>query len=595
MKSASPYYAQSSGNTFYFRSKIPSDLRDHFDGKESFKISLKCAIKSRSSKVTKSLHRIVSRLYDQIRQGMKELDIEEIKEILRVEIRKQILHAHHVYEGTNRWEEEGIKLSLQTIAEKESNLKETIKSDLRSYQGEVDEKLDAILQSLDIQSNRNSVDFKRLRNLFIDLYLMRHDWMRELINQTGKSDDDFKKDAQTKLGLELFPELSDHPVLSQSNTKTITVSEPTKTSISPLSSHASDEILSVSASTYFQRKKIGGKRIKEIDSDRNIVAEFIEITGDIDFSLLTKKMVSNYIDVQTKLPPNRRKSPKYRDSSIQDLVDLNLPEDKTQTPLNINKKLTKLSAFGNWGVKQGLISANPFRDMKLEVKKSRTQRQPFTLAELKKILKPELYLDNTINYSHPIYKSGGVKNGLPYYWVFILGIFSGLRTNEMAQMRLEDIKKESNIWFLHVEESEQTRVKTLNAIRKVPVHPQLIDLGFIDYVSDLRQRKKDRVFWELTKTRDGYAKHLSRHFNEKYLRAVGVWERTVKVLYCTRHTFINALYQNKVDENVIKALVGHEKEFTMKHYGGEPFSPDRLLQEISKVTYKGIKWDRLKI
>ena len=229
-----------------------------------------------------------------------------------------------------------------------------------------------------------------------------------------------------------------------------------------------------------QRKKIGGKRIKEIDSDRNIVAEFIEITGDIDFSLLSKKMVSNYIDVQTKLPPNRNKSPKYRGSSIQDLVDLNLPEDKTQTPLNINKKLTKLSAFGNWGVKQGLISANPFRDMKLEVKKSRTQRQPFTLAELKKILKPELYLDNTINYSHPIYKSGGVKNGLPYYWVFILGIFSGLRTNEMAQMRLEDIKKESNIWFLHVEESEQTRVKTLNAIRKVPVHPQLIDLGFID-------------------------------------------------------------------------------------------------------------------
>ena len=39
----------------------------------------------------------------------------------------------------------------------------------------------------------------------------------------------------------------------------------------------------------------------------------------------------------------------------------------------------------------------------------------------------------------------------------------------------------------------------------------------------------------------------------------------------------------------------HEKEFTMKHHGGEPFSPDRLLQEISKVNYKGIKWDRLKI
>jgi hypothetical protein len=45
--------------------------------------------------------------------------------------------------------------------------------------------------------------------------------MRELINQTGKSDDDFKKDAQTKLGLELFPELSDHPVLSQTQYRVI--------------------------------------------------------------------------------------------------------------------------------------------------------------------------------------------------------------------------------------------------------------------------------------------------------------------------------------------------------------------------------------
>ena len=113
--------------------------------------------------------------------------------------------------------------------------------------------------------------------------------------------------------------------------------------------------------------------------------------------------------------------------------------------------------------------------------------------------------------------------------------------------------------------------------------------------ASLKQRKKDRVFWELTKTRDGYAKHLSRHFNEKYLPAVGVWEKRIKVLYCTRHTFINALFQKNVDENIIKSVVGHEKEFTMKHYGGEPFSSERLHREIAKVTYSGIKWERLKL
>ena len=129
----------------------------------------------------------------------------------------------------------------------------------------------------------------------------------------------------------------------------------------------------------------------------------------------------------------------------------------------------------------------------------------------------------------------------------------------------------------------------------MPVHPQLMKLGFIDYIGNLKRKKKDRVFWELTKSRDGYTKQVSRHYNERFLPAIKIWKKNVKVLYCTRHTFINKLYSEKVDENVIKALVGHEKEFTMKHYGGEPFSPERLLEEISKVNYSGINWKKLKI
>ena len=110
-----------------------------------------------------------------------------------------------------------------------------------------------------------------------------------------------------------------------------------------------------------------------------------------------------------------------------------------------------------------------------------------------------------------------------------------------------------------------------------------------------KKQKKERVFWELREERDGFASKVSRHFNERFLPAVGVWERYTKVLYCTRHTFINKLYSEKVDENIIKMLVGHEKEFTMKHYGGDPFTPEVLLEEISKVNYSKINWKKLKI
>ena len=581
-----------SGSTYYFRRKIPTDLIEHFGGLKEFRISLKCAIKSRSIRTTIILNQKVSGIFEDIRQGMKSLEIEDIKEILRVEIRKQILHAHHVDLGTNKWSDSGVEKSLDTTEKKDLNLRETLKNDLKSYLKQVDSKMEGILESMNIKIEKESVGYKRLREHFIDLYLMRYEWIKELVLKTGKSDDDFRKDFDSKFRLDLFPELSNSVGLTESLMK----DEPNNNSTT------SDELpylpiagglLSSNIKTFIDRKKVEGKSIKEIGSDNKILEEFVEIVGDFDFSRVTKKEVSYYIDVQTKLPPNRKKSQKYRDLTIKQVMELNLSQKETQTPQNINKRLSKLSVFGNWGVRQGLLLTNPFSGMKFLVKKQPNRRQPFTTDDLKKILKPETYLNWTINFEHP-YKIHKVNNKLPYYWVFLLGIFSGMRTNEMCQLRLSDLKKVDKIWFMFVEDSENTKVKTESSIRKIPLHPQLIELGFIDYVGNLRKKKKTRVFWELREDRDGFASKVSRHYNEKFLPAIGVWEKHKKVLYCTRHTFINKLYSEKVDENVIKTLVGHEKEFTLKHYGGDPFTPEVLLEEISKVNYSIINWKGLK-
>ena len=176
------------------------------------RVSLKCAIQSRSVKISKILKIKVSSLFEEIRMGMTFLDIEQIKEILRIEIRKQILHSHRVMEGTNRWDDDGIKRSLDSIQKKELTLKDRLKSDPKSYKDEVESKLEEILKSLDIQVEKNSLEFQKLRNNFIDLYLLRHEWMRELVNQTGKSDDDFRKNAQEIIGMNLFPELQESSI-----------------------------------------------------------------------------------------------------------------------------------------------------------------------------------------------------------------------------------------------------------------------------------------------------------------------------------------------------------------------------------------------
>ena len=361
-----------SGNTYYFRRKIPTDLVEHFGGLKEFRISLKCAIKSRSIRTTKILDQKVSGIFEDIRQGMKSLEIEDIKEILRIEIRKQILHAHHVDLGTNKWSDSGVEKSLDTTEKKDLNLRETLKNDLKSYLKQVDSKMEGILESMSIKIEKESIGFKRLREHFIDLYLMRYEWIRELVLKTGKSDDDFRRDFDSKIGLDLFPELSDSLELTEMLLKDQSSNISTAPNDLPYLPIAGG-LLSSNAKTFFERKKIEGKKIKEIESDKRIVEEFIEIIGDIDFSTITKNEVSHYIDVQTKLPPNRKKSPKYRDLSIKEVMKLELSQKEIQTPQNINKRITKLSVFGNWGVRQGLLITNPFSGMKFSVKNNLTQ------------------------------------------------------------------------------------------------------------------------------------------------------------------------------------------------------------------------------
>ena len=75
---------------------------------------------------------------------MKKLDIEDIKEILRIEIRKQILHAHHVDLGTNKWDEYKKMMSLDSVKQRELLFRDTLKNDLRTYNQELDVKLEGI-------------------------------------------------------------------------------------------------------------------------------------------------------------------------------------------------------------------------------------------------------------------------------------------------------------------------------------------------------------------------------------------------------------------------------------------------------------------
>ena len=129
------------------------------------------------------LKEITDKLFIEIREGMENLSLDDIKEILRIEVRKQIKHTQHYYLGTNVFDEEQTIQSLEIVSSRETKMKEELYGEnFKEYENKLDNKLEGILTSLDIEIETNSINYKNLRRQFIQLYLLRFDWISVLVH-----------------------------------------------------------------------------------------------------------------------------------------------------------------------------------------------------------------------------------------------------------------------------------------------------------------------------------------------------------------------------------------------------------------------------
>ena len=396
---------------FHFRVRIPLDLISTFGGRKEFQISLKDVRNGETLMVSVLLQTLTEQLFSDIRSGMKKLTLEDIREILKVEVRKSIKHSHRVHLGTNKYDPEKVESSLNFVSSREEKMKQKLKDDLKTYEGMLDEKLEKILLSLDIEYDNNSINYQRLRRHFIDLYLLRFEFIRNLINETGRTDDDFRLEVEEKLKVELFPELKLHltPVIENY------APEPTQPYQveQPLTSHQSTP-LSVGIENYVDEK--GKIRDRSIDEVKHSLSHMIEEWGDIPIGSITREMTTKFKGHIRKIPRNRKKNPQYRDMEFHELVNMDIKDSISTTTLN--KHLGYCSSFYEWSVTHGYSTINPFKGMRLKrTVRPRDERDRFSELELKKIFGKENYIHFT-----------DIEKGrYELYWTPLIGVFTGLR------------------------------------------------------------------------------------------------------------------------------------------------------------------------
>jgi len=580
-------------SSFYFRIKIPLDLREYFNHRIQFKISLRNGIKSESMIYSRILYVEVQSIFNLIRIGtVKEITIEQIKEILKDKVERTLIHSQHIVTDTNTFIESEVEKKLDEIDQEEVELQSQIEKNYEKVLEHIDLEIQGVLKRKDLSIDNKSLEFKQLRKQFLELRLIRNSWKKELLTDSGSDVEKIRKEIYQKFNIKDEPsekEINEKLQVSESilgsskswglgNDKD---NQKIKDDRSPKISEVRDE--------FIRERLLSGFSPKSTREIESTLGDLIEIIGDKSIGQVSMEDSREFKKTISRLPKHRSQSKRYRDLSINEI--LKLDGVKGQEVKNINKLIYRVRIFFKWlkNNYREYVPENNFEGLTIVSKKVDKPRSNFTNEELKKIFDTTLYLNNTVRYDRN-------KIKLPKYFIPVLGLFTGMRLDEICQLRLEDVYKDGKYDVIKVKVSEDTKLKNIQSERIIPIHPLLKKLDFIEYCNYLRRMKKDRVFYELKKDRDGYGRNIGRFFG-KYLKEIGIWKYQDKVFHSLRHTFITNLLQNGVREEVVNGLDGH-KQGTMSTttYFKGGFPSELLYEEgISKLNYDGINFGKLKI
>lgn len=274
-------------------------------------------------------------------------------------------------------------------------------------------------------------------------------------------------------------------------------------------------------------------------------------------------------DVLMKIPARWRVFPELREAPLAELVkDHGRPQLSAET---VNHFCTLLRKFFSWCATHQYIEKSPAKDIRLTVSKFATGNISYSSEELEKMfhhLSPECLL-----------------NWKPYkLFIPALALYNGLRMSEACQLQFENIVQVDGIPCIRVEDNEEigATVKNLSCIRTIPIHPVILQLGFLEFVGKI----KNGPLWpELTPDgpRKGYSSRFVKFFS--FFNREFVTKSSKKSFHSLRHNFVEVI-RNNAPEAIACQLIGMSpKTVTLGRYGRSLEQPEAMLEYLCKLDY----------
>jgi len=297
------------------------------------------------------------------------------------------------------------------------------------------------------------------------------------------------------------------------------------------------------------------------DSSRRQYAKAFRLFSDFSRNgplvAVDRKIASSFLDTVAKLDPNWGQHQKSRDLPLSELLKKFGQGEAQLSNAALNHYVSALKSLFDWARKRGDFERdNPFAE---QSRKAGDEKwQPYTMAELATLL-------------------DAIPSGTTMRWITLAGLFSGMRLEEICQLRMSDVKNEAGVWFFDI-----LKAKTAAGIRRVPVHSKLIAAGFLDLVKGQGQ------LWPELKP-SGRDNKLSVDFGKKFgrVRRNADIEREGLTFHSLRKNFTTALDQAGVAQADAAVLLGHARGFSFDRYSGGP-GLQRLRDVVERVAYPAL-------
>ncbi|MDO8388520.1 MAG: site-specific integrase [Polaromonas sp.] len=338
---------------------------------------------------------------------------------------------------------------------------------------------------------------------------------------------------------------------------------------------------------------------KEIERIRTGIALFIEFEGDLRLADIDAERLRSFRDerLSTVLARENKVRIKYKTKSMSESIRAVAGTDWPKMSADErNLRMQWIARMLNWLKDQKWISDNPATALVGESVENKSERRLTALLRKPRLAFSPDELSLIFNASWfksgkgELTKVGTYREFSPFrYWLPLLGVYAGARINELCQLRLEDVcKTDAGTWYIDINENtadkslkRQKDTGTCWSKRKVPLHPALIDLGFIAWCERLREEGFKRVFPELSwNAKTHYAKEPIRAMSEFFF-SLGMPRDNTKVFHSFRHGFNNAIAKPTCTPEWRKRLMGHEPGAGVNEqsYLADP-TPDESIEVI---------------